>query len=727
MERWQLKDRFIGYLATGLLVLATSLWVYWGVEGMYREGWWEAWYYRALYLVPGIICLGLTLSALAWPWIGGGLLVIIGGGFTGWWWWYISDTVGLTLERALVTFAVSGVPVIAGILILIDAYRRTRLHSETPLPLHKWPYRNMRYLVAVGVPLLVAVVLAIVIPLTEPHRAIVTSGEPGDYSESDQFRNLTVQFVRTVAEDYFTQRQTQYPEELRVEGNWDLNITIYHQGTVKGGGEYQANNEELSLALEQATRNALEGSHQDLNEEDLEDVRFLVNFSISTSFSDQVDTLFSLFPFYNYGLNRSFSEYEQAFSFIEYNGEGKELIEDLVIIRSLDKELILGKIEQGKEFLFGTEHPDEHGFYKYIYMDEELGDRLHTVYSASIIYTFLKLYDYDQDERIIESVPDWADFLLAMQSKEEKTLGAFHYSYYFETGEKQQRFVVGTTALSIFTLLDLYERTGDSRYLDSAKLGGDWLTTMQKSDGVMKAYIRYDSGVERWLYGSSESLLYNGQVLAALSRLYIATGEQKYYDTAEKIAGHFCERVENEGCYLGDDYRSKNPISSAWVIMSLLDFYKINREDYHKDIILRCGNDLLERQETDVSNPVYYGSWHGAYSTSGNGWLAEVAMEMYFFCREQDADGCERYKDALVRVILWIIQNTYSAENTFFLEEPERAIGGIFWNYENRYVRTDSLCHGLNAYIGILDDLEDGVLLSIPEELFRVILDRLRN
>jgi len=161
--------------------------------------------------------------------------------------------------------------------------------------------------------------------------------------------------------------------------------------------------------------------------------------------------------------------------------------------------------------------------------------------------------------------------------------------------------------------------------------------------------------------------------------------------------------------------------------MSLLDFYKIDRDDYHKDIILRCGSDLLERQETDVSSPVYYGSWHGAYSTSGNGWLAEVMMEMYYFCREHDADGCDRYKDALIKVILWIIQNTYSAENTFFLEEPEKAIGGIFWNYENRYVRTDSLCHGLNAYIGILDDLEDDVLIYLPEEPFRVILDRLRN
>jgi len=210
--------------------------------------------------------------------------------------------------------------------------------------------------------------------------------------------------------------------------------------------------------------------------------------------------------------------------------------------------------------------------------------------------------------------------------------------------------VVGTTALSIFTLLDLYQLTDDSRYLRSAKLGGDWLTTMQKPDGTMKAYKSYGGG--KWVYGVKESLLYSGQVLSALSRLYRATGEERYYEIAEKIAEHFAERVEKEGCYLGDDYRWQNPISSAWVVMSLLDFYKVNQDNRYKDIILKCGSELLKKQEDHISNPVYYGSWHSAYSTSGNGWLAEVMMEMYRFCQEQDMGDCDRYKEALLKVIL---------------------------------------------------------------------------
>ncbi len=513
---------------------------------------------------------------------------------------------------------------------------------------------------------------------------------------SNRFRNLTIQFVRAVAENYFDEQPTLYLEELEIRGNWELSITIYHQGEIKGEGGGKGKDEILSLVLEEATRNALEARRQSLDKEDIEEARFMISFP------------------------------DEKYSFIEYNGEGKELIENLVIIRSLDKELILQNIEQGKEFLLRAVHEDEHGFYKkYDVLKNDFGNRLHTVYSASIIYTLLKIYDFDKDERILQGIPDWGGFLLSMQSKDKETYGAFHYSYYFKSKEKEPRFVVGTTALSIFTLLDLYNRTSDSKYLESAKSGGNWLTTMQESDGWMKAYKEYKGG--EWVYGERKSLLYNGQVLSALSRLYKVTGEKRYYDAAEKIARCFTEKVEKEGYYLGDDYRSKNSISSAWVVMSLLDFYKINEDEYYKNIILESSGELLERQNQDADNLLYYGTWERAYSTSGNGWLAEVMMEMYKFYKEQNMDGGDKYKEAVVRATLWIIQNTYSAENTFFLKEPQKAIGGSFWNYENLYVRTDSVCHAVNAYVGIINDLEDGLLLSIPEKPFEEILEELRK
>jgi len=395
-----------------------------------------------------------------------------------------------------------------------------------------------------------------------------------------------------------------------------------------------------------------------------------------------------------------------------------EVVQGVAIVKDLDKDLILRRIKEGKEFLFKMENPQNHGFYKkYEALTDSFENRVHTVYSASIIYTFLYLNDFKKDQQILNSLERWASFLLSMQNKKQgRAYGAFHYSYYFDERGKEQKFVVGTAALSIFTLLRLYEFTGDEKYLESAKLAGDWLMTMQKENGFVKPYVRFDG--KNWVFGTKESLLYNGQVLSSLSKLYLATKEKKYLDTAEKIAKRFAQKIEeSQGEFIEGEYRKKNPISNSWAVMSLLDFYRASKKEYYKNLIFPLSEKILKQQETDIKKILSYGQFKGAFSTSGNGWIAEVMTEMYRFCREEKRQDCSKYKEAVIRAIRWLIENTYFEGNVQELPNPERAIGGIFWNAQEKYVRTDSVCHALNAYVRIADYLEDGILLSLPEEI----------
>ena len=132
--------------------------------------------------------------------------------------------------------------------------------------------------------------------------------------------------------------------------------------------------------------------------------------------------------------------------------------------------------------------------------------------------------------------------------------------------------------------------------------------------------------------------------------------------------------------------------------MSLMDFYKISKDDYYKDIVFELSAQI-------ISNQTEGGEIAGAYSTSGNGWISEVMTDTYRFCLEEERDNCEKYKKAVVNIINWIIERTYSEENSSFLKNPERAIGGIFWNEAGKYVRTDSVCHALNGYTKIINFL----------------------
>jgi len=336
--------------------------------------------------------------------------------------------------------------------------------------------------------------------------------------DAEGFRNLVIKFIRETAESYFEKNDLEIPEELKIQGDWEPEITMYYKGGIIG--KARGKDALLSSALEKTVISLLENKVSEiLTKEKLEESIFLVRF------------------FYSSG----------EFSFVEFNGKGVELIGDLTVVRQIDKDLILEKISQGRDFLYRIENEQEHGFYKkYDALDDSFEERLHTVYSASIIYTFLYTYDLEKDEQVLKKASQWADFLLMMQNKdkEDRNYGAFYYSFYLESQEKEERFVVGTSALSIFTLLRLYDLTGEERYLESAKLAGDWLISMQREDGVIIPYTRRSG--DAWVYGTKLSLLYNGQVLSSLSKLYQETGEEKYYNVAEKIADMFAEKYETE-------------------------------------------------------------------------------------------------------------------------------------------------------------------------------------
>lgn len=401
-----------------------------------------------------------------------------------------------------------------------------------------------------------------------------------------------------------------------------------------------------------------------------------------------------------------------------------KVVDGLIVVHNLNKDLIEEKIDQGKEYLLRMINEEENGAHKYYYtLEDSFEERLHTIYTSSLLYTLLNIYNKEKDPALLDQIISSGEFILSMQNKKEgKAYGAFFYSYYLPSSREETRgldekgrekkFVVGTTSKTIFTLIRLYDLTGENKYLESAKLGADWLITMQKSDGSMKPYLRHKD--DTWYSGKKESLLYNGQVLSALSKIYLATEEEKYFRSAEKIAKRFAGKYEEAGRnFIIGDYRSENPISNSWVAMSFIDFYKASKDEYYRKIIFEMMDLILREQKDDSSSIMDYGQFRGAYSSSGNGWIAEVFSEVYDLCREERMENCEKYKETLLKSIRWNIQHTYIKENSSSLENPERANGGIFWNKTKKYVRTDSVCHGLNAYIGIVKYLSKGTILSI--------------
>jgi hypothetical protein len=515
--------------------------------------------------------------------------------------------------------------------------------------------------------------------------------------ENGQFRNEVVRFVRRVAEDYLSNRPPEPQAELAMLGNWYLTVSIYREGLMKGRGI--GNERSLNAALWEAVQEALRNAMlQPLSQEELASARFLIAF--------------------HYPPDRSFA-------IIEYGGKGKELVGDIVPVREMNKGLVRLRIEASKRYLLRTMHPELHGFYKkYDAHEDKFGQKLYTIYSASSLYTLLKIYDLDNNPEIEKNIKLIADFLLSMQQREGENTGAFHYAYYVDSGEKERRFSVGTASKTIFTLLELHRRLQDPKYLGSAKLAGDWLLKMQHPDGSVSPHATFTDG--KWHYEKKDSFLYTGQVLSALSRLYRVTGEKRYYEGAGRIAQGFIGKVEEQGIFLGDDFRPPNTISTSWVAMALMDYAEINPDRIFRDIVFRCIDEILVRRINNPSDVYNHGRFYDTHASSGNGWINEVMVEVYKLCREEGKGGCDRYQDAIVQSSRWLIQNVYSEENVYHIKNPVRVIGGFIRNFTQESVRTDAVCHGVNSLIGLLEITGEGILISVPERPFEEVINLLR-
>ena len=492
-----------------------------------------------------------------------------------------------------------------------------------------------------------------------------------DRTADDRLRNDLLVFARSLTQSHFTGTPVALPASIALDGNWTVSVTPYLRGEPLGSGTGESH--PLYGAVIDAVGKLLSTPGQRYpHEKDLRDARFLIAFARPGTKENAL---------------------------IEYRGKAEELIGDVVAVRRVDEETIYTKIMAAKAYLLRAMDEKTHGFHKLYTADSGTFDRrVLTTYSSSALYSLLKLNDLKQDGNIVRLIPLIADFILSMQLHEGPYKGAFHYSLSLESGEKDGRFVVGTASKTIFTLLELHRRTDDIRYLDAARSAADWLLSMRNPDGSVINQVKIENG--RPVFDRRYSNLYTGEVLSALSRMYAATSDSRYYDAAEILANNFLKRAERDAYFLTDDYRSPtDAVPTSWGVMSLLDFYKISGNDLYKKVLRICLGEILKRQKNDPDDMKNYGRIGTGQNTSGNGWINEVTSEVYLTCKKEQWTGCMTYREPMQKMMRWLMQNTYSEANTYFLKAPEKAIGGLIRSYKREEVRTDAVCHGVNGYI----------------------------
>jgi hypothetical protein len=139
--------KLLGWGASVLMIFFTMFWAYWSTNEMYHEGWWGAWYHRLPYLVPIAVTLIPTLVAFRWPIVGGSLITLVG-------------TFALFFFGSDVAYIGLAIALVGGAFIVDEIFKRRAMPEEKAAPAPWWR-RYWRYLLAVGMPMIVFIGVSI--------------------------------------------------------------------------------------------------------------------------------------------------------------------------------------------------------------------------------------------------------------------------------------------------------------------------------------------------------------------------------------------------------------------------------------------------------------------------------------------------------------------------------------------------------------------------------------
>ena len=123
--------------------------------------------------------------------------------------------------------------------------------------------------------------------------------------------------------------------------------------------------------------------------------------------------------------------------------------------------------------------------------------------------------------------------------------------------------------------LELYEMTGKEKYREWAKQVFDSIITNYVSDGKLNCCI-VSGNLSKEMYTR------DGLVVASFVYAYRVLGEEKYHETAKKIAENYIANY-----YKIDGYFEKweNAGTDAEIAFGLIELYKIDRDSRYRDIL----------------------------------------------------------------------------------------------------------------------------------------------
>ncbi len=350
-----------------------------------------------------------------------------------------------------------------------------------------------------------------------------------------------------------------------------------------------------------------------------------------------------------------------------------------------EEQVLKGAIAAGDHVLHLMD--SETGKFGYIYYpdQDELSKDYNIVRHAGTVWGLFKLYNETGEKRFLDGGLKSFEYLEKSFKTPEDNKNLILIDY-------AGRAYLGSMALGALATVEMpAEFMSDERKAAQEKLGNCLLAFID-NDG--RIYMTYKQLQAKRL-PNEQPVYFPGEAALALINLYEKTGEEKWLDGALKIADF----------QIGEFKRTNKP--DNWMIQVMSRLYRIKKDNRYRDMGFQMADYNVKHQYRPQRENYTYQDYHGGFDnsrpprTTPCGSRTEAMDEAYLLAvAAEDAAAMKRYGDAVVWGAWFMLTNQFRDENTYYLRNPEYAMGGIRGGLIANDIRIDYNQHVAMALMG---------------------------
>ena len=324
---------------------------------------------------------------------------------------------------------------------------------------------------------------------------------------------------------------------------------------------------------------------------------------------------------------------------------------------------------------------EHHGRFQYWY--DPISDKFskknddNFLRQAGTSFSLMLVYEMTGDLRYFEAARKSVEYLLTFTELLDTDKAYFLF---------RRKAKLGGISLPMLTMLKIRQLTGTAEF-DAilAKLANMILFLQEKyNTGQYKSTYVYRGDYEHEKNSGWESKIYPGEALYALAGMYQAFGDPRYKQSMD-WALEF---------YYGEKWKSHAFL--PWTISAFASLYEQTGEQKYADYVFFLGDQLLTQQNLGADE--VYGSFHGVPSANTGSYMEGLGDAIHIARLVKDEGRLRLYQERTKMGYRWLFMLQYGESDAAALKRPDMAQGGFRTTLTNSQLRIDNTQHAISSF-----------------------------